>query len=303
MKKALFLMLFGLVWLHEMAAQTAFFPYNLYRYNPAAISSQQWEVNAEYASRWMGIPGYIRLSDVNVQKRLPKLKAAVGLNVFNDNRGEGNLFRQNMNLSYARQWSLGSLGKNANSPSLALGVQSGVFYGVLARPSFVMDDYVGYYGPGLNLNTGIQLSLPDDKFYAGFSVSDIVQPRWYYRNLNMPLVSQPTSYQLLSGYRFRIGQKFALQPNVLLKMTSQYSDFYGNIQLRHPKWEAGLSYATVYFSPAHDYYSRTMAGVNMGLVLKKRFSLRYAYQMPLFTLTNKLTDGTHSFMLSYRGVK
>ncbi len=270
------IILFWFVSIQEIAGQSPLFSYNLYSHNPAAISTQEWVSNVQYTGYSENIPGNLKDVDWNLQKRIPKLKGAVGFNFSDIVSGEGESFSGNLNLSYAYQWKLGNQEK---SPNLNFGLQSGIFWGLF--PMYDPNGSIGEYrGLGANLNLGVYFSMPKERFYAGFSVKDVLHPLWYQNN--HPFYFHPVSYRFMTGYRFDIGTKYVLQPNVLLKMTSFYTDFDSNVQLQHKKWEVGANFgwgnlANYYFT----FYKMTMVGMNMGICLKKRFSLRYFYYYPI----------------------
>ncbi len=280
-----------------LLAQAPFFSYNLYRYNPAAAATNsEWAANLEYSAQWAGIPGYTKLSDLNVQKRFAKYHSAIGAHAYTNVQGEGNLFKADYNLSYSYQW---KMSQKENSPTLAFGLQSGFskhiagFYGLYGYSQQVIS--------GMSLNTGIHFYLPNEKFYAGFSVSDIIQRRASIDYEPVPFF--PTSYQFMSGYRFGLGKKLFLQPNMLVKLNSEYNDFCTNVQLQHKKWEAGLSYGTSHPYIPYDYTQQSALGFNAGVCIKKRFYIRYLYNYTLSPLNNSISQGSHSLMLSYRSIR
>lgn len=297
MKKSTLLFICCLGLILKISAQIPFFPYNLYRYNPAAMSKQECVANAEYVAYSTLTPGFNKVTDVNIQKRIPKLHSTLGFDFYNHTLGEGDVFRRNYNFSYAYEWKLGN---KENSPNLALAIQSGVFYGWLLRKMW-NGDYAVYNGLRANLNTGLFFCLPQEKFYAGFSVNDMIQRLWYADDI--PLGLHPTSYQFISGYRFRIKPQLTLQPNMLIKITSPYSDFHSNIQIQHLKWEWGVNYAKAHFYMPYYNDPQTLLGMNVGVCLKKRFYLRYSYNRHLASPTNQIGYGTHGLMLSYRSIK
>lgn len=222
------------------------------------------------------------------------MNSAIGLSLYNNVIGEGNLFRQDVNLSYTYQW---KMTQKENSPILAFGLESGFSGRVINAPSRSYEIWNPISRSFANLNMGIHFYLPQEKFYIGASVSDILQT---------DVISNPTYlpfYQLMSGYRFGLGKKFFLQPNMLLKITSQYRDFNTNLQLQHAKWEAGIGYVFAHPYTPLDYIHNRYLTLNAGVCIKKRFYIRYLYDYSLSALSNSISQSSHSMMISYRSLK
>lgn len=200
--------------------------------------------------------------------------------------------RNYINLSYAYQW---KLSKKEKSVTLALGIESGVSI----RPV----QYSTHFGEAynrknfLNLNTGILLYLPNEKFYIGISSKDMLQPYHFTAN-KYPYLFYYMYYQFMSGYRFKIGKDFSLQPNIMITkifhnlLDNYYDRFDANIQLQCRKWEIGASYS-----------SKLFIGINAGLCIAKRLYLRTSYNFITSRLNQYNGVSNINFMLAYRSIK
>jgi type IX secretion system PorP/SprF family membrane protein len=208
------------------------------------------------------------------------------------NNKAGYVTASQFQLSYSYTFSVNELGK------LSIGVGAGTYNykNDLRRYKLFQDgeEDPGYENPGVVewklLQTGLGLFFNSACFDLGLS---------YYRydelkdesntNSNYSLKEPPGVVTALGAYRFKLGGKFVVEPNLLLEFTDGNTDKYAGVffKLKERVW---AGYNSINFNDLHS----VMTGVD----LKGRYRVGYSYSFP------KLFDGDylnmHEFLLAVR---
>lgn len=139
----------------------------------------------------------------------------------------------------------------------------------------------------LNFGTGIYYKT--SKFYAGFSVPQLIANK-VETGENASSINLVRHYFFTSGYVFDLNRDLKLKPNVLIKANdgSPLSvDLNANLLIREVVW-VGLSYR-----------SFNSLGALLELQATDQFRFGYAYDFPVASKIAGWNSGTHEFMLSY----
>lgn len=301
MKKIIYPILFFVLMYNQIAAQSTLFSYNLYRYNPAAAAiNYKYASTYDYNVHYIAIPSFPEIFNFNFEKKLTKLHSAIGLNVYTyEIRGYYPL-RREVNFSYSYQW---KLTKKENSPIIAFGVQSGITNRYLYGP-YTPQNPSSRPGSRVHpiFNTGIYFYLPQQQFYMGISVVDILHDSVILNSI--PTIFYPTTYQFMSGYRFRLRNNIFLQPNILVKMNQYDNSYSANLHFKMKIWELGLNYHYQSSQLGLNYhYHYSLLGVNAGICIVKRFYVRLAFDFATSSSNNLSGPANSALMLSYRSIK
>ena len=174
---------------------------------------------------------------------------------------------------------------------LALGIQGGfTFYSsMFSEVSLTDQTFATADMSEFHPNFGFGAYYTTERFYAGFSVPQLVQAKLDRENpdINGLIIRH---YFIQSGYVFDLNQDFKLKPNVLIKMVNGASvEFDLNANLYY-KNLVGLGVSW-----------RTMDAVValFHVQLTDRLQLGYAYDLAT-TAVRKVSYGSHEIFLNYR---
>ncbi len=274
------------------------FMYNKLLYNPAYAGSRDViSCNAVYRDQWDKIHGAPKTVNVSIDAPVgsymkPFRKVAVGLSLNNEKVGvESNT---NLRAYYAYRLRL-------KSSVLSFGLSAG---GALYSAKY--SDLSLHQTNDPNFNNNIRNSfLPNagagvywsgDKFYAGFSVPNILQ-NYYDRNELVLAAKQIRGYYLGGGYSFQVNDKIVLQPQVLARYATNAKyklPFNGDINLSAIAYErflVGVTYRTDKSLEAIIHVQAT-----------KKINIGYAYDYMMSGLQG-YNGGTHEIVIGYDFVR
>ena len=209
--------------------------------NPAYAGTKElWNVNGIYSSQWNGMSGAPTTQTISLDG-MTSNKVGIGVHIINDNIGAQS--QQGIFGSYAYKIKL-----NENM-KLSLGLAAGASYFTIDGSKLVSENPDDPAIPKtlvtkLKFDSKAGAFLYSNKFYAGFSVSDLLSDAFKSNEVLTP--NQTRHYYLTSGYVFNLSENFKFKPSFLLK-----EDFKAptNIDLNafflyRSRFWLGLSYRT-----------------------------------------------------------
>lgn len=291
----------------QVYIQSTMFTFNKFVYNPAyAGASGYTQINSMFRAQWRNIPGAPTTFTVGADAPVAKIRGGVGGYFINDRLGY--LATSGANVGYAFRTALGDP-EDESTPTLAIGAQLGVLQkslnGTIILDRNGLPDPIipqGQFSQSTivpNLGAGIYFSGPQDRYYAGASVQDILEPSLQGLVLaTAPNVKArvPRSYYVMGGYTFNLTNdrehNITLQPNVMFKTDGRASQFDVNALLNVKPIVVGVGYRGI--GNAADLMG--IAGFNVS----DRFFFGYSYDYALSGLQASRDVHTHEVVLTYR---
>ncbi len=283
----------------QVFVQNTMFPFNKFIYNPAAAGASGYtNITGMFRAQWRSIPGAPTLFTLGADAPIRQIRGGLGGYMISDKLGP--LTTTGANLSYAFRFALGDP-EDEKTPSLAIGAQAGFMQKNL-NGFFVFDQQggidpimgAGNYAASIftpNLGAGVYFSGPNDKYYAGVSAQDLLEPSL--QGLLMAgTVSKarvPRSYYAMGGYTFDFSDRVSLQPNVAFRTDGRTSQLDMN---------ALVNIKPMVFGIAHRWKD-SFSGI-AGFNVSDRFFFAYSYDYTLSGLNSSRDVHSHELILSYR---
>lgn len=265
--------------------------FNTLTYNPGvAGTSGMICATALNRQQWVGFKGAPSTTIFNISTpfNLFKIKSGAGLLVESDNIGFDKDINLSLSYSYIMDMNIGKLG---------IGLNLGILDKTI-DPSWFVPNGDGFTPPDQDplipvnkesvvaFDAGLGLFLRAEKYYAGFSVTHINQPKIKFSK-GEPYISR--HYYLTAGYTVQLpNPSLELLPSFFVYSDGKILQFNVTSIVRYNKkvW-GGVSYR------AGDALIG-MAGVE----LFNGIRIGYAYDFPLSDI-RKSTSGSHEFMVNY----
>ena len=279
----------------QQDAQYTQYMYNTISINPAYAGSREAiSITGLYRNQWVGIGGAPVTQTFNIHSPIGREnKLGLGLSIVNDKIGPTQETYIDIDFSY-------SINTSENG-KLSFGVKGG---GHLLNVNF--QELNQYTNSDLLLNTNIDKKFSPnigagiyyrkEKFYAGFSIPNMLQTQHFNENSNDNLASsflakERLNYYLMSGYVFDINENLKFKPAVLGKIISGAPiqvDVSANFLL-NDKITAGLAYR----------WSAAFSAL-LGFQLSDSMLLGFAYDKETTSLGNtEFNSGSYEFFLRY----
>ena len=260
---------------------------NMYGFNPAVIGTEKGELRAVYRSQWIALEGQPSTTIVNLNTRLGKSPIGVGGYFFQDRAGRLDRVGGNAMISYIQ--------KINPTTNLSIGFAGGMHQLRLQETAIVQNNdptvtsaQAGTRIPDISM--GILLKQ-DEGLFIGFSVPQLFQKRISFdaaiAGINTTQIVR--QYYGMAGYRFKVGEKVALEPSVLMKVTPNVTpqyDFAARAILDKKYW-LGASYRS------QDAIT-LMAGIE-----QRRWVAAYSYDVTTSQLKNT-SSGSHEITFGFR---
>jgi type IX secretion system PorP/SprF family membrane protein len=181
--------------------------------NPAYAGTKEFtNLSAIYSNQWAGLEGSPSTQTLALDGALSN-RIGLGFHLLNDKIGAQS--QQAFFFSYAYRIPI------TEKLKLSLGIAAGASFFTLDGTKLLTDDGIvdpaiptsTEYQPRFDTKTG--LFLYTDRFYAGFSVSDLLSDVFHTEDLL--IAAQARHYYLTSGYVFDLSPKFKFKPSFLVK--------------------------------------------------------------------------------------
>ena len=277
------------------------FMYNKLMYNPAYAGNKDMaSINATYRDQWVGIDGAPKTIAASIDAPIgsymnPFRKVALGLSFSRETIGvETNT---DIMTYYAYRIPVGSsvlsFGLSAGAKLYSAAYSQLNLYNPQSVDPNLQHDIKSAFLP----NFGAGVFWSSEKFYAGFSVPNLLEN--YYDNLKINNIQsrEIRAYYLSGGYVIQAGESFKLVPQVMLR-------YAGNATYHLPM--------NTDFNLSGIIYNRLMIGATyrtdnsvegiLHLQVNKYISVGYAYDYTLSQLKG-LNSGTHEVVLGFDFVR
>jgi type IX secretion system PorP/SprF family membrane protein len=260
--------------------------------NPAYAGTRE-VINAValYRNQWVNVPGAPKTGVFSIDSPVRNQKVGVGMNLVVDKIGVTShtgfagiysykLYFNKSTLSFGLQGGVGFY--NSNNTEVQLGD------GTAVDPAFMTDYHMVL--PNFSIGTYYH----SDRFYAGFSVMDIlgntIQGKLYPNVSNDLSINIVSHFFLTSGYLFDLTPNVRFQPSFLLKYVAG-APVEGDITAIVSFYDL-LSFGVSWRSNA-SLDALTQVKINQSL------SLGYSYEYTTNELTS-FTSGSHEIVLRYQ---
>ena len=218
---------------------------------------------------------------------LPSTKGRVGLGAYVINDSNGRMSRTGLQFAYGYHIFM-------NNHQLSFGLAGKVFQYRIADEGLTfgrdVDDLIieGIRNVGYSPDVDFGVYWTNTNYFIGASINNLFQSDVNIGGSeNVEKVFR--HYWLMGGYKFSIGENFAMEPNILLKTTEQWipqGDLGVKLYFAEDLW-AGLGFRT-------DGSMISLLGMrNKGLFIGYAFDLA-------FTSIQRFNYGTHELSISYK---
>ncbi len=196
----------------QQNSQLNHYIFNHMTINPAYVGTKQWtNMNFTTGSQWTGLDGAPFTQVLSLEGPISKSNG-LGVHIVNDKIGAQ--YQQSIYGSFSH---ILKLNKDLN---LSMGISAGASYFTLDGTRLNSGDDSDPSIPktkvsSLRFDPKAGLFLYSKRFYAGFSVSDLLGD--VIQSNDLMTMEQTQHYYLTSGYVFDIGDKFKLKPSFLIR--------------------------------------------------------------------------------------
>ena len=289
-----YILLFGLlVWGNQLFAQTepiySQYMYNMLGVNPAYAGNREaTSFNFFQRRQWVGLSGAPQTTSVSVDGAFNDNKLGWGIQAYDDKLGVEKADGLNMMMATHIQVS----DKGTLSGGLSVGVMNYRIDLLNVQGRYTPSDPAFYS----NFNkwlpaVGLGLYYNTDKFYAGFSVPNVLKSRLTAFDVMNSGIQKVNSTHLFftTGYVFDINEDVKIKPSTMIKAVGGApieADFNTNIWLKDVIG-LGFSYRT----------GDAMVGMAEAQI-NKNLRVGYAYDMTISPL-KYYNNGSHELMFRY----
>lgn len=293
-KKIHFFVLFSLLSCILCAQQKPLFTnyvFNDYFYNPAIASIKEGaDFTFIYRHQWAGLDGQPQTAAFSTCGSFRKFPLGIGGNFYFDKTGPLHNTGFNISASYGIR-----LGDLRNKSMIAAGIAAGLI-------RFSLDENATHREPNdaavtaardgrIAPDIGIGIYYKWKGLFAGFSVPQVMQSK-------LDLGAADTSdmnrlirhYLAAAGCRFRVADKFEVEPSFLLKA------------VKAAPLQGDISFKAVYDQMVWlgaSYRTLDAACIFAGVLIKDMLEIGYAYDITTSAL-NSVSNGSHEVMAAYR---
>lgn len=281
-----FLMLFVLFPTYaQQDAQYSQYMYNTININPAyAGTRESFTVFALHRNQWVGFDGAPKTNTASINTNIKHSDLGFGLSFINDNIGATQENNISADLAYKIPLTI--------NYTLSFGTKlSANFYSLDVNKLSIFQandpEFTGLNGK-VSPNFGAGIYLYSSKYYAGFSIPNFIETK-YFSDKSVSINTKKPTYNFITGYVFNLNDQFKLKPSILSKITQGAPiqlDFNANLVF-NDKLHFGTSY-------------RLNAALStlVGFQFNPSWFLGYAYDTEITALKN-YNSGSHEIFLRY----
>ncbi len=261
--------------------------FNQMTINPAYVGTKQWtNLNFTTASQWTGLDGAPLTAVLSLEGPISQ-QNGLGVQIINDKIGAQ--YQQSIYGSFSH------ILKLSENWKLSMGIAIGASYFTLDGTklnSSELDPAV----PQSSVNTlrfdpKTGIFLYSDRFYAGFSVNDLLGDLIQSKK-NVLITKQARHYYLTSGYVFDLGDNFKLKPSFLIRddLKAQSTLDINNFLLYKETFWVGFTYRFGFSSLFNNQLDNTLRMRNAVVFMtewniNKSLIVGYAYTMSTTALS------------------
>jgi len=267
--------------------QMSIYMYNPLYFNPAYAGSRDAiSMTAVGRFQWVNFNGAPNTQWFSIHAPLLFKSLGVGAHMVNDRIG-----MRSRTAVYADISGSIKLSKH-NQSRLAVGISAGAdIIGIDFANATVNDLNDPFYGQKLSstkMNVGAGVYVYGDKYYVGLSTPRVLIEKLKDAN-SVVQAMNARHFFLAAGYVAKLNSVLKLKPSTLVKFTPNAPiTFDLNLSL--------LSYDILWTGLMYRF--NESVGVNVGVIIKKVFTIGYVYDFPYNGL-RKYQSGSHEIFLSY----
>lgn len=294
----------------QQDAQFSQYMFNKSLYNPAAAGTEGINLSAIYRAQWLKVEGAPNSYGIVAETPFGRKRVnpttlqeysdmGLGLNVLNTTFGSLTFTKVQGNYSYRIN--------TGDNSAIFMGLQAGMLQYSIDPTKLRTHDNIS--ADQTFANSSLRRIIPDfgfgtmikyKSFYLGLTVPHLLQSKIKFINEvvdttgtvgNRSLYAQIfRHYYLTSGYRFRIKDKFELEPSVLIKYVVQ-APLSAEANLK-------VLYNNTVWGGVGFRSGRAAALIGMLGISYSNFNIGYAYDLSVGQLS-AFSGATHEIMLNY----
>lgn len=282
---ALFLLFIPMLNFSQQDAQYTQYMYNTININPAYAGTRNtFNVFALHRNQWVGFEGAPKTNAASVNTNFRNNDFGLGVSFLNDNIGATQENNFSVDLAYKIPVSV--------NYTLSFGVKSTLnFYNLDVNKLIIFqanDPEFSNLKNKISPNFGAGAYLYSDKFYAGFSIPNFIETK-YFNDNSISINQRKPSYNFISGYVFKINENLKLKPSFLTKVVQG-----APIQL---DFNANLLYLEKLHFGASYRYNAALSTL-IGFQFTESWFLGYSYDTEI-TRFRKYNNGSHEIFIRY----
>ncbi|MCC9135910.1 type IX secretion system membrane protein PorP/SprF [Pontibacter silvestris] len=280
----------------QQAPQYSQYIFNSMAINPAYAGSKDvLNLNLFHRSQWSGIEGAPTTQSLNIDGATENNRLGLGLGVTRDQIGAQSNTSVYGNIAVKLQVSYNGVLSFGLAPGLVQQKIDGSEFGITDDPSIPV-------GAMSTIKPDVKIGsyFHTDRFYAGLSVSDLIQFE------DMQAIEPERHYFFTTGYVFDAGPFIKIKPSVLFKEDFKAPtsvDLNAFILLNDKLWLGGSYRTSMNLFNSNidkDAANRTALALIAELQIKQSLRLGYAYDKMLNDLSG---FNTHEVSIGYYFLK
>jgi type IX secretion system PorP/SprF family membrane protein len=280
-----FLFLIPMLVFSQQDAQYTQYMYNTININPAyAGTRNSLSVFALHRNQWVGFNGAPKTNAASINSYINNSDFGIGLSFLNDNIGANQENNVSVDLAYKIPLTI--------KYTLSFGFKTSVnFYSLDVNKLNIFqanDSEFQSLNGKITPNFGTGVYLYSNKLYAGFSVPNLLETK-YFNDNSVAINQRKPSYNFISGYVFEVNELIKFKPSLLSKITQGTPiqlDINANF-MYNEKLHFGASYR----------FNAALSGL-IGFQFNDSWFLGYAYDSEITQFRN-YNQGSHEIFLRY----
>jgi type IX secretion system PorP/SprF family membrane protein len=268
-------------------------------------------VALNYRNQWAAVPGTFTSYQLTVDHTLRRINSGIGLQLFSDRAGIGNLRTTQVNLLYAYEARFNKKYTGRGGLSIG-GIQRSVDYGaftfgdqIARNASSSLENFPGERLTYFDISLGLLVYSATSWF--GFSAAHMNEPD---QSLTGAVSALPAEIKFHGGYKFTIEEHESSNKKIATVNAVTFA-FNFKRQLRFNQLDLGIYYNKNWFvigawyrgiplfNPVPGYVNNDAFVFLVGIQYGK-YKIGYSYDFTVSKLSNVNTRGTNELSMSYQ---
>jgi len=200
----------------QQESQYTQYMYNTMTINPAYTGTREIpSIFGLYRTQWVGLDGAPQTANFSIESPISNNGQGIGLAITNDRIGIANTTNLALNYSYPIQLSA--------DVKMSLGLSGSLNFMQVDYNKLYLHDVVDSYMNGIlsktSPNVGAGVYFHSDKWYAGVSVPQILETK-FYDDVKMSTASKRMHLYVMAGYVFDLNENLKFKPAFMVKEVS-----------------------------------------------------------------------------------
>jgi type IX secretion system PorP/SprF family membrane protein len=200
----------------QQESQYTQYMYNTMTINPAYTGTREIpSIFGLYRTQWVGLDGAPQTANFSIESPISNNGQGIGLAITNDRIGIANTTNLALNYSYPIQLSA--------DVKMSLGLSGSLNFMQVDYNKLYLYDVVDPYMNGIlsktSPNVGAGVYFHSDKWYAGVSVPQILETK-FYDDVKMSTASKRMHLYVMAGYVFDLNENLKFKPAFMVKEVS-----------------------------------------------------------------------------------